>query len=160
MPLNQPNTCVCTHTCMQAHTWVRAHAHTHTHTCMHTLELELEASYPKIMLSRGCGHAFLYHWQGRVVVQECLNISCFLWKERWQVAHTNGLSGGGTVNCWLRPALQIALHQVQSCASIYQNDSLSCAASNSDVPCPANKAWPYEQNISEVSNQTTASLGV
>ena len=71
--------------------------HTYIHTYIH--ECKLEASHPKMMLSRGCGHTFLYHRRGRVVVQECLDISCFLRKERWQVVHTNGLSDGGAIIC-------------------------------------------------------------
>ena len=102
-----------THTHTQCHTYVHAHtntrahaqAHTYTHTqahtrtSTHTLELELEASHPEMMLSRGCGHTSLCYCRGRVVVHLCLDMSCLLRKDRWQVVQTNGLSGGGAITC-------------------------------------------------------------
>ena len=59
-----------------------------------------------MMLSRGCSHTSLCQRRVRVMAQECLDISCRLWKEWWQVVHTKSFSDGGANMCWLRPALQ------------------------------------------------------
>ena len=90
------------HTCIHAymHTYIHAYIHTYVRTYIHTYihELELEASHLEMMLSRRCGHMFLYHRRGRVVVQECLDI-IFPLKRATAGGIYRGLSDGGAITC-------------------------------------------------------------
>ena len=71
---------------------------------------------------------------------------------------TNGLSEDDAITCWLRSSIQfwitwynpVLLYTIMTC----------WFTSNPDWPCPTNKAYPHEQDTSEVANQITTSLGV
>ena len=69
--------CMCTHKHEHMLTPV-THPLAHTPMYAYTHTLELEASHPEMMLSRGCGHTSPCYRRGWVVVHLCLDMSCLL----------------------------------------------------------------------------------
>ena len=104
------------HTHTHTHTQTQTQTNTLKHTHKHTHILKPEASHPKMMPSRGNGHKSRFYRPGWLVVHLCLDISCCLQNDRWQVVHTNDLhhhmqvkslctnsSPSGTILCFQIP---------------------------------------------------------